>query len=101
VLRAIAAAGAGVIRESDHLARIGGDEFALVAPGAGRDGALRLVDALDEAIRDAAIPDGVGPVCATFAWAVAPSYGSDAETLLVRADERLLQRERRAGAGVR
>jgi diguanylate cyclase (GGDEF)-like protein len=101
VLRAVAAAGAGVIRERDHLARIGGDEFALVAPGAGRGGALRLVEALDHAIRDADIPDGVGAVRATFAWAVAPWDGCDAETLLLRADERLLERKRRAGARVR
>jgi diguanylate cyclase (GGDEF)-like protein len=98
VLRAVAAAGTSVIRESDHLARIGGDEFALVAPCAGRDGAQRLVAALDEAIRDAEIPDGVGAVRATFAWSVAPWDGADAETLLLRADERLLERKRRAGA---
>jgi diguanylate cyclase (GGDEF)-like protein len=101
VLRSVALAGEGVIRDSDHLARIGGDEFALVARGAGEDGAIRLAHALDEAIREAEMPDGVGPVHATFAWAVAPLDGSDPEALLVRADERLLERKRLARAALR
>ena len=100
VLRSVALAGEGVIRDSDHLARIGGDEFALVARGAGEDGAIRLAHALDEAIREAEMPDGVGPVHATFAWAVAPLDGSDPEALLVRADARLLERKRLARAAL-
>jgi diguanylate cyclase (GGDEF)-like protein len=101
VLRAVAAAGADVIRETDVLARIGGDEFALVAPGAGRAGAVRLVDALDDAIQTAATPENVGAVRATFGWAVVPDDAADAETLLLRADERLLARKRQAAVAMR
>ena len=100
VLCAVARAGERVVRDGDCLARIGGDEFALVAPGAGPDGALRLVEALDDAIRNAHVPDDVGGVHATFAWAVAPEDGSYPEALLLRADRRLLDRKRRPLAKV-
>jgi len=98
VLRAVAGAGDRVVRGTDRLARIGGDEFALVALGAGDAGAIRLAHALDVAIQEADLPAGVGPVRATFAWAVAPHDGHDADTLLLRADERLLERKRRQRA---
>jgi diguanylate cyclase (GGDEF)-like protein len=93
VLRAVAGAGERVVRERDCLARIGGDEFAVVAPGAGREGVERLVEALDDAIRGADMPAGVGSVRATFGWAVAPDDGAEPASLLVRADERLLERK--------
>jgi diguanylate cyclase (GGDEF)-like protein len=70
--------------------RTGGDEFALVAPGAGREGAARIVAALADALDRAPMPDGVGQVRATFASAVAPTDGSDAAALFRRADQRLL-----------
>ena len=42
VLRELAAHASAEVRSADVLARIGGDELALFAPGAGRDAALRL-----------------------------------------------------------
>lgn len=86
--RSFNAALASSIRDSDTLARIGGDEFALVAPGAGHHAARQLVDALDRAIRQAEMPAGVGAVNATFGWAIAPDDGREPEALLLRADER-------------
>jgi diguanylate cyclase (GGDEF)-like protein len=94
VLRAVGEAAGRVLRRGDRLARIGGDEFAVLAPGAGPDGALRIVDALDEAIRSADTPGAVGGVSATFAWASTPADGTDPEGLLQHADARLLQRKR-------
>jgi diguanylate cyclase (GGDEF)-like protein len=94
VLRIVALSGESVIREGDCLARIGGDEFALLAPGAGREGVTRLVDALDEAIREADVPAGVGPIRATFGWAVAPDQTSDATELFRLADNHLIERKR-------
>jgi diguanylate cyclase (GGDEF)-like protein len=94
VLRAVAAAAQQVLRRTDRLARIGGDEFAVLAAGAGAEGVVRLVDALDHAIRSAETPEGVGEVAATFAWAIAPEDGTEPEDLIARADAQLMQRKR-------
>ena len=94
VLRAVADAAQEMVRRGDQLARIGGDEFAVLATGAGPDGVIRLIDALDEAIRSADTPPGVGGVRATFAWAIAPGDATDPEGLMHRADARLIERKR-------
>jgi diguanylate cyclase (GGDEF)-like protein len=94
VLRAVGQAVHQVLRRSDRLARIGGDEFAVLAAGAGPDGVTRLVDALDQAVRSADTPAAVGSVRATFAWATAPHDARDPEGLIARADARLLERKR-------
>lgn len=67
VLRAVAEAAQRVVRRGDQLARIGGDEFAVLAAGAGPDGVMRLVDDLDQAIRSVDMPEAGGGVRATFA----------------------------------
>jgi diguanylate cyclase (GGDEF)-like protein len=94
VLQAIADACRGVVRDADCLARIGGDEFALIAPRAGQAGVARMVAALEEAIAEARLPDGLDPVRASFAWAIAPADATTVDELLQRADQRLLYRKR-------
>ncbi|MEA2418265.1 MAG: hypothetical protein QOE60_471 [Thermoleophilaceae bacterium] len=96
VLRAVAHAAQSAVRKADCLARIGGDEFAVVAPGAEEAGARRLVEALRVRIDAAAMPEGIGEVGVTFAWAVSPSDALDGDSLLSRADERLLANKRAA-----
>jgi diguanylate cyclase (GGDEF)-like protein len=93
VLRAVAAAAEQVVRRADRVARIGGDEFAVLATGAGLDGVMRIVDELDRAVRSADTP-AAGGVRATFAWATAPQDATDPAGLIQRADARLIRRKR-------
>jgi diguanylate cyclase (GGDEF)-like protein len=94
VLRSVAEVCRAVVRDGDCLARLGGDEFALIAPGAGAAAADRIISALREAIASAPMPAGVRPITATFGTAIAPQDGTDGETLVCRADERLLRSKR-------
>jgi diguanylate cyclase (GGDEF)-like protein len=100
VLRAVAHAAQRAVRKGDCLARIGGDEFAVIAPGAEESGAERLVMALAAEIEASPMPAGLDSVGVTFAWAAAPVDADDAEGLLSRADQRLLAKKRAAKAVV-
>jgi diguanylate cyclase (GGDEF)-like protein len=87
VLRELAAHTSAVVRTGDCLARIGGDEFALVAPGAGSDAARRLADALREA--GTHVDSGQGPLALTVSHAVYPEDGTDRFTLMRSVDREL------------
>jgi diguanylate cyclase (GGDEF)-like protein len=93
VLIAVAQAARGVVRQGDCLARVGGDEFALIAPSAGHRGVVRLVRVLSEAIHAIQMP-GVGSVGVTFAWAIAPEDAGNPGMLMSIADQRLMARKR-------
>ena len=84
VLQSVAVAAATVARKGDCVARIGGDEFALIAPGAGASGVLRLLHDLRESIEPAA----------TFAAAIVPEDASTPDELVACADARLLAQKR-------
>ena len=79
-----------VLRSTDLLARIGGDEFGVIAPGAHGEGANRL----GEAIRTAISVDDPGTRTptphASLGLAVFPEDGESFEALLGCADQRLL-----------
>ena len=95
VLRSVAAVLAGSVRLVDTVARSGGDEFLLVAPGsAGATVAQRVLDGV------AQIPagDGRGPVSVTAGVARFPTDGTDAETVLAAA-QAALERARSTGRG--
>jgi diguanylate cyclase (GGDEF)-like protein len=80
-----------ILRSTDTLARIGGDEFAVIAPGARGEGAQRMAEAIRTAVA-LADSDAPGPVpSASIGWAVFPEDGKDFETLLHAADERMLR----------
>jgi len=89
VLRRLAQRGGIAIRPGDCLARIGGDELALVAPGAGERGALRLSSALLRAAGDVRPAPGAPPLSLTVAWALYPRDGDDEAALFQVADQRL------------
>jgi diguanylate cyclase (GGDEF)-like protein len=99
VLRRVAQAVGGSIRRGDTLARIGGDEFAVVAPGAGPGVARNLATAVEEAVGGIVPTHGPAAVGASVGWSACPDDGEDRESLLHAADLRLLNlkaRERRA-----
>ncbi len=85
-----------MLRSTDTLARIGGDEFAVIAPGAHGEGARRMAEAIRSAV-SVREPGSKGPTpSASIGWAIFPEDGEDFETLMRVADERML---RLKGAG--
>ena len=91
VLCAAAARTRAILRSTDSLARIGGDEFAVIAPGAHGEGAQRMAESIRTAVglRE---PDARGPIpSASVGWAVFPEDGMDFATLMRAADERMLE----------
>jgi diguanylate cyclase (GGDEF)-like protein len=95
VLRAIAESAQRAVRRDDCLARIGGDEFAVVAAGSEQAGADRLVRVLAREVRAAEMPEHLD-VGVTFATAVAPQDGDDRDSLLKLASLRVLALKRAA-----
>jgi diguanylate cyclase (GGDEF)-like protein len=89
VLRQLARRADVAIRPGDCLARIGGDELALVAPGAGERGALRLSSALVRAAAEVRPAPDAPAVSLTVAWALYPRDGHDEAELFQVADQRL------------
>ncbi len=90
VLREAAKRAHAMLRSTDTLTRIGGDEFAVIAPGAQGQGAQRMAEAISTAV-GLHESDRRGPVpTASVGWAVFPDDGTDFETLMRAADERML-----------
>lgn len=98
VLERVATACAEVVRPGDTLARIGGDEFAVVAPRAGEVGARRMAAALVAAVGGVDAGDGERP-SATVSYALFGDDGTSAADLMRAADRRLHARKRERAAG--
>lgn len=90
VLRTAATRAQGMLRSTDTLARIGGDEFAVIAPGAHGEGARRMAAAIRTAVGLREPGQTAPQPSASIGWAVFPDDGRDFETLMRAADERLL-----------
>ena len=88
VLRRVAACGRDVVRPGDTFARIGGEEFALLTPGAGAAEALLVAERLRVAVAALdVLPDrGVTVSAGIAAW---PDDAQDADALRRAADEAL------------
>ena len=86
-LQALGAALRTSTRREDTAYRVGGDEFAVLLPGASREQSQRVM----HRVAEAAVP-------AQFSWGVAscPSDGDTAEALTAAADSRLYRRRARA-----
>src|SRR5882757_7197273 len=90
VLRLFAQALKDSCREYDYVARMGGDEFVVVAPGLTLEAATKKADSLRELARKAG-----QEVCSedilslSVGQALYPEDGKDAESLLAEADRRM------------
>jgi diguanylate cyclase (GGDEF)-like protein/putative nucleotidyltransferase with HDIG domain len=96
VLRLFAQALKESCREYDYVARMGGDEFVVVAPGLPTDSATKKADQLRALAKQAGVE-----VCAedilslSVGQAVFPDDGKDAEELLAEADRRMYMEKQR------
>jgi diguanylate cyclase (GGDEF)-like protein len=86
-----------ILRSTDTLARIGGDEFAVIAPGAHGEGARLMAEAICAAVGTQYSDSGIPAPSASVGWAICPEDGEDFETLIRAADERMLRRKRGGG----
>jgi diguanylate cyclase (GGDEF)-like protein len=94
LLREVAGALARVIRDQDTLARVGGDEFCVLAPETDDAGAERLIGRVEAAV--ARVVAGVDSLGASAGAAVFPHDGKSADGLLEAADQRMLAVKRRS-----
>jgi diguanylate cyclase (GGDEF)-like protein len=97
LLRDVAAALTRAMRAQDTAARIGGDEFCVLAPETDELGGHRLATRIQQAVGE--VTAGIHSIQASVGIAVFPADGVTAPALMHEADHRLLsvKRERRRG----
>lgn len=105
VLSRVAARFGAMCRDTDYVARMGGDEFVVVAPGLSAEAAMRKIVALDQATAAAgAEACGCKFIGLSVGAAFFPMDGQNAEELLAEADRRMYRakqaRKKHATEGV-
>ncbi len=93
----VAAALARTVRAQDTAARIGGDEFCVLAPETDESGTGQLLARVQRAV--GGVTAGIDAVRASAGLSVFPADGTSVETLLHTADQRLLAAKRERGRG--
>lgn len=83
-------------RRIDSLARVGGEEFALILPDTDENDSFAIADRLREAVRSA-FAHAPAPVTISFGVASYPHHGETAASLLQAADEALHAAKERGG----
>lgn len=94
VLRRLALAWTAALEPGQRLARIGGDEFAVLAPGADSAALERASCAILSRALTVSPTGDADPVEVCTGWGVAPDDGEDLAALLRAADERLYEAKR-------
>ncbi|MDQ2743535.1 MAG: EAL domain-containing protein [Chloroflexota bacterium] len=76
-----------VVRQSDTIARMGGDEFAMLLPGATARGASVTARKIRQALAEPfVLEDQTADIDGSIGITLFPRHGDDAATLLLRAD---------------
>lgn len=98
VLKELARRFQKIMRDSDTVARVGGDEFVVLSPGTDEDEqAAVLVRRLRDVLRRPFhVHDTTVEIDASLGWALYPADGVTAEELLSRADEQMYSTKRDA-----
>jgi diguanylate cyclase len=96
VLRSLAKRFEAIVRASDTVARVGGDEFVILSVGTGDDEqAAALVGRLRHALRRPFRVEGTSvEIDGSVGWAVFPTDGTTADELLARADGQMYATKR-------
>jgi diguanylate cyclase (GGDEF)-like protein len=95
VLRAVARALRGVVRDSDYAVRYGGEEFLIVLTNSTVEGAMRVAQALQAAIAELRAPtSAIERVTASIGVAVFPDHGRELDDVVAAADLAMYQAKR-------
>jgi diguanylate cyclase (GGDEF)-like protein len=89
VLRRVAGRVRRTLRRDDYAGRWGGEEFLIVLPGTGVEGALTVAGKVSEAIRSRPMTDAEVTVTTSIGAAVFPEHGDTAGELVKHADQAL------------
>ncbi len=90
LLREMAALLARQVRSFDLIAKYGGDEFTLILPQTGIDGAMVVAERMRRAVEEHAFPlEDAGVITISLGVAIAPHDAEDGQTLLRMADQAL------------
>jgi diguanylate cyclase (GGDEF)-like protein len=89
VLASVGATLRSMMRESDFTGRFGGEEFIVLLPATGFEGALTLAEKIRAAVAQIVIPTVERPISTSIGIAVFPDHGRDSETLERSADRAL------------
>ncbi len=79
------------------VARVGGEEFAVLCPGATLEEAQGIAERMRAALAETALDHPAGPVPVTASFGVAAAYGRDGQDGLVASADEALYRAKREG----
>ena len=77
------------MRASDFAGRYGGEEFLLLMPDTGKDGAVQVAEKARSVIAQIKIPGVDRPITASLGVAILPNDAVDPDTLVRQADRAL------------
>jgi diguanylate cyclase (GGDEF)-like protein len=87
------------VRDGDVVARLSGDEFALLLPGTGEDAAVAVAERVaDVFLVPMTLDDHTVDLAAGFGVACWPAHAADADTLINRAEMAMYSAKRKTGS---